>query len=68
MGVRLIIARSNACIDKLSKVFPDFISGEKEFHEYFQTLVDDFRARTKDWEESRILSLSDDNLHEKNEN
>eukprot|EP00092_Neocalanus_flemingeri_P004329 GFUD01004654.1.p1 GENE.GFUD01004654.1~~GFUD01004654.1.p1 ORF type:complete len:485 (+),score=184.73 GFUD01004654.1:81-1457(+) len=63
-GVRLIIARSGACYDKFSRLFPGYrvvsAAGEKSFYDYFQEQVEMFRSKTKDWEENKVLSLSED--------
>ena len=63
-GVRLIMSRSGACYDKFSRLFPGYKAwvskGEKTFHDYFQELVDVFRSTTKEWEENKVLSLSED--------
>merc|ERR1711909_118907 len=57
-GVKLIIARSGACFDKFSRLFPGFRAlankGEKK---QFQ---DNFKVATNDWEETKVLSLSDE--------
>jgi len=64
-GVKLIIARSGACFDKFSRLFPGFRAlankGEKkQFQDYFQEQVDKFKVATNDWEETKVLSLSDE--------
>jgi len=64
-GVKLIIARSGACYDKFARLFPEFRAlankGEnKQFQEYFQEEVDRFKRITKEWEETKVLSLSEE--------
>jgi len=63
-GVRLIIARSGACYDKFSRLFPGYRTwpskGEKSFHDYFQEQMEEFKTVTKEWEENKVLSLSEE--------
>ena len=35
-------------------------AGEKSFYDYFQEQVDLFRSKTKDWEENKVLSLTEE--------
>ena len=61
----MIIARSGACFDKFSRLFPGFRAlankGEKkQFQDYFQEQVDKFKVVTNGWEETKVLSLSDE--------
>jgi len=61
-GIRLIIARSGACYDKFTKLFPGFkaVSVNKTFQDYFQEQVEEFKAKIKGWDENKVLSLSED--------
>merc|ERR1712130_987487 len=64
-GVKLIIARSGACYDKFSRLFPEFKTlankgKDMQFHDYFQGQVDMLKAITKDWDETKLLSLSEE--------
>lgn len=64
-GVKLIIARSGACYDKFARLFPEFRAlankgDSKQFQEYFQEEVDRFKRITKEWEETKVLSLSEE--------
>ena len=61
-GVKMITTRSNLCYDKVSSLFPNFNSSQKNFHEFFQHKVDQFREETRDWEEKRLLSLTDNSF------
>jgi len=58
-GVKMITTRSNLCYEKLSNLFPSFSSSQKSFHEFFQDKVDKFGEETKDWEEKKLLSLTE---------
>ena len=55
----MITTRSNLCYEKLSNLFPNFSSSQKSFHEFFQDKVDKFREETKDWEENKLLSFTE---------
>lgn len=62
-GVRLIMSRSGACYDKISRLFPGYkanVKGEKTFYDYFQEQVDIFRNSTKELEENEVLSMTED--------
>ena len=63
-GVRLIVARSGACYDKFSRLFPGYralaTKGEKSFYDFFQEQVEMFKKQTMGWEENKVLSLSDE--------
>ena len=58
------MARSGACYDKFSRLFPGYRTwpskGEKSFHDYFQEQVQEFKTVTKEWEENKVLSLSEE--------
>lgn len=59
-GVKMITTRSNLCYEKFSNLFPN--SSQKSFPEFFQEKVDQFREETKDWDEHKLLSLTENNF------
>jgi len=65
-GVKLITEKSGACYDKFSNLFPGFraSAGDKHFHDFFLKQVEEFKNKTKAWDEDEILSLSEDLLDE----
>ena len=60
-GIRLITARSRACYDKFSKLFPGFkaVSVNKSFQDFFQEQVEEFKAKTKSWDKNKVMSFSE---------
>ena len=56
-GVKMITTRSNLCYEKFSNLFPN--PSQKSFPEFFQEKVDQFREETKDWDEHKLLSLTE---------
>ena len=56
----MITTRSNLCYEKLSNLFPN--TTQKSFHEFFQDKVDKFREETKDWEEIKLRSLTENDF------
>lgn len=60
-GVKQIKDRSSAVFTRFGKIFKDFdASGTTTFADYFQTQVDHFKERTKDWELDKVLAMTED--------
>ena len=64
-GVKMITNRSGLCYDKFAKLFPGHSAASQQpFHEYFQEQVDQWKERTKDWDEVKVLSFTEQDEEE----
>ena len=63
VGIQLINSRSNACYSKFIMLFPEYDpTAEMDFFSYFQEQLDMFRMRTKELEEMRYVSLTEEDI------
>jgi len=68
--VKLFNTRIEACFEKFLNLFPGYEdSGETIFLNYFQKQVEMFRSKTEEWNEIRVVSLTEwDSLDQSEEN
>jgi len=59
-GVKQVKERSTAVFSRLSHIFKNFDpSGSETFTDFFQTQVDNFKERTKDWDLDKVLGMTE---------
>lgn len=60
-GVKQVKERSTAVFSRLSHIFKNFDpSGSETFTDFFQTQVDNFKEKTKDWDLDKVLGMTEE--------
>jgi len=60
-GVKQVKERSTAVFSRLSHIFKNFDpSGSETFTDFFQTQVENFKEKTKDWELDKVLGMTEE--------